>query len=198
MRTVTVTLLVLTLAACSVSLPQKPPAGSVWNLRPPTAPASETQKPFGVVVAKPWLASGFDTRQVRVTLQSGEMDALAGVVWSANYGEWLRNYFIEGLQSSGRFSSVTGNQSVRGNQVFLKLYLWDLSVHYDGPDRSSPVVVTKMVVSVTNGRGEKLVDQQVIHSRAEVSHQRLEPIMNGFRRALEECFQQTFQLLSRL
>ena len=191
MRGVVLSTVIFLLAGCSLNIPQKPAVGSLWHLRPaPVQPATDT-KPFAVVVAKPWLTSGYDTRHVMVSLDNGEVDGLADVLWTASYGEWIRNYFIEGLQSSGNFTAVSGNLGGRDNLVFLRLYLWDLSVHYgDDEDRTDPVVKAKLGLSVTNGRGEKLLDQRIIESRQPVPENRLTAIIQGFDAAVADCFSQ--------
>ena len=195
---VTAILITFFLAACSVNLPKKPSADSIWHLRPPVTSDDGVKKPFGVVVEKPWLASGYDTRSVLVSMEDNEIDALAGAVWSDNHGEWLRNYFIEGFQSSGQFSSVTGSQRMRGNLVFLKIYLWNLSMHYPEGNREQPVIKAKLGVSITNGKGEKLTDQQIIESQVPVSENRLGPVMAGFDRVLADCFGQIRGVLEDL
>ena len=187
------------LSACSLSIPHKPAAGTVWHFRPEPVTLAAEKKPLAIVVAKPWLASGYHTNQVLVTIDNGERDALADVVWSDTHGEWLRNYFIEGLQSSGAFSAVTANQSLHDQLIFLRLFIWDLSVHYrDSANRTDPVVKARLGVTITNGRGQKLADQQLIEAQAAVSENRMQPIMQGFRQVIEECFKKTGELLVAL
>ena len=190
--------LIIFLSACSLSIPQKPSAGSIWHFSPTPAPAQE-KRPAAIVVAKPWLASGYDTNQVLVTIDNSERDVLADVAWADTHGEWLRNYFIEGLQSSGAFTAVSGNQNLHDRLLFLRLYIWDLSVHYeDSSNRVNPVVKAKLAITVTNGRGQKLADQQIIEAQAPVAENRQTPIMLGFRQVIEECFKKTSELLATL
>lgn len=184
----------LALSACRVTLPTKGSIGSAWHLTPKVALVNQ-KKDFSVVVAKPWIAPGYEGSKVLVSLPSGERDVLAGVVWSAGHGEWVRNYFVEGLQSSSAFSAVSGNLKHRDSVRVVQLYLWDLSVHYQSAARLQPTVKAKMAVTITNEKGKKLLDQQIIAASYQVKDNRVDPIMAGFDVVIDDCFKKIYQLL---
>lgn len=187
------------ISGCSVSIPRKQQASSTWHFSPPATPLQGESKPVALVIAKPWVASGYDTNQVVVSIGTGERDVLADVVWSENHSQWLRNYFIEGFQSSGQFNIVTGNQTVRDNKLLLRIHLWDMSVHYESMNKQdNPVVKLKLVLTATDGRGKNLMNQQVITASRQISENRVVPIMEGFKAVIEECFKKSYQALVSL
>ena len=191
---------VLLLSACSVSLPQKTKADAIWHLSPMQhqAPASE-KRDLSLVVAQPWLASGYDTKQVLVHFVSGERNTLNGVVWTENYREWVRNYFIEGLQSAKLFSTVTANKKLRSDHWVLQLFVWDLSVHYPGINsQGTPTVKAKLTFSVSDGRGNRLLPQSTLELEETVSENRVEPIMAGFDKIIGKSFKHVVKSLSSL
>lgn len=184
------------LVGCSVAIPQKSGPGAVWHLQPEKLPVAQQRKEISIVVAEPWMASGYDTSHVVVSLANGERDRLADVAWADTHGEWIRNYFIEGLQSSGAFAAVTGNQNLHDRLMFVRLYIWDFSIHYaDSVVRNNPVVMAKIAVTVTNRRGARVMDQQMIESAFTVSENRLEPIMAGFSHVMQDVYAQVQSML---
>ena len=191
----------LLLSGCSVSLPQKTKPDSIWHLSPmPLQPVAVPEKrDLSLVVAQPWLASGYDTKQVIVHFANGERNTLNGVVWTENYREWLRNYFIEGLQSAKLFSTVTANKKLRSDHWVLQLFVWDLSVHYPGRDSlGQPTVKAKLAFSVSDGRGNRLLQQRILELQETVKDNRVEPIMAGFDKIIDRSFKEVVESLSSL
>ncbi|MCG8670033.1 MAG: ABC-type transport auxiliary lipoprotein family protein [Pseudomonadales bacterium] len=188
-------------SACSVSLSQKEKPATTWRLVPDVTITDKTEntKDIALIIAKPWVSSGFDSSHVIVSTPEGELDMLSNVKWADVHSEWLRNYFLEGLQSSGLFSSVTANYKLRSQHWVVQLHLWDLSVHYnDYTKRGSPLVKAKLTYTISDGLGNKLIDQTTIQVLEPVSENRLVPIMSAFESVVSQCYQRVYSKLQQL
>ncbi len=198
MKQVILLLCTITIAACSISLPQKETAPATWRLKPAVITADQT-KDISLIVAKPWVASGLDTPHVMVASKAGKMNRVADANWADNYQTWVRNYFLEGLQSSGLFSSVTPNYKNRGQHWVLQIYVWEMFVEYADTDfQQQPVVRAKLAYSVVDQKGNKIISQRTIEEHIPVTENRALSIMQGFETALANCFNRVYQSLAAL
>jgi cholesterol transport system auxiliary component len=191
----------LLLAACGgFNSSQRPP--QLYALSPlPAAGASSAPgaaahaSPLGgdavpawtLVLARPLAAPGLDTD--RIALRRGlEIDYYAASRWPGAAPDVLRAAAIEALGASGKFRVVAADTASFAADEVLQVELRDFQAEYAGG--AAPVVHVRLAATLARRASRELVASVVAESSVAAGENRMQAVVDAFRRATAEALRQ--------
>ena len=183
------TLRALTLGICAVAatalsgclggiLPDPQPAPSVYRLVVPELAGEKATGAYIVRVDTPSSPRTFNTRDVLVVTQGGNLSSAGGAQWSDTIPQLLQDATLTTLGKSQRFVTIIPVSGARAD-IRIHLDIRDFSAIYDQGDLSPPLARTHVYATVADAASRNFIGSYDARGEARASENRVSSIVNA-------------------